>query len=90
MKKETWIGGILVLIFAVLSGIINGISNAERKEEVLEEYLNGYYDSKISDERIEKIEAYVKPKAWRDYEIGDAFTISIPPTLELRQDADPY
>ena len=90
MRKEAWIGGILVLTFAVLSGIINGISNAERKEDVLDEYLSGYYNSATSDGRIEKIEAYVKPKAWRDYEIGDAFTISIPPTLELRQDADPY
>lgn len=90
MRKEAWIGGILVLTFAVLSGIINGISNAERKEDVLDEYLSGYYNSATSDGRIEKIEAYVKPKAWRDYEIGDAFTISVPPTLELRQDADPY
>ena len=90
MRKEVWIGGILVLTFAVLSGIINGISNAEKKEDALDEYLSGYYNSATSDGRIEKIEAYVKPKARRDYEIGDAFIISVPPTLELRQDADPY
>lgn len=228
MKKETWIGGILVLTFAVLSGIKNGIDNAERKEEALERYLNGYYDHQssnektnkavlldpksiisdedslltasapdsiakgeqfrlsytvktlkvkdfhassfdgfdvlmgpsssrnstpvivkgevavintitytyvlmgmsegeysipgasivvdgkrktfpsltikvfdpidakedsvthTSDERIKRIMKYKPPKTWRDYEIGNAFTISIPPTLELRQDADPY
>ena len=90
MKKETWIVTISVIIFAVLSGIKNGISNAERKEEVLDEYLSSYYDRATSDGRIEKIEAYAKPKNWRDYEIGDVFTISVPPTLELRQNADPY
>ena len=89
MKKETWIITISVIIFAILSGIKSGINNAE-KEEVLDEYLSNYYDRTTSDGRIEKIEAYAKPKTWRDYEIGNAFTISIPPTLELRQDADPY
>ena len=90
MKKETWIGGICVVTFALLSGIKNGITSAEQKEETLEQYMSGYYDSQTSNGRIEEIAAYVKPKAWRDFEIGNAFSISVPNTLELRQEADPY
>lgn len=46
----------------------------------------------INDNRTEEVSAqyFIAPKNWTKYIIGDMFSISIPPSLELRSDLDKY
>lgn len=43
-----------------------------------------------SEEDSEKVGIYQPNESWSEYEIANAFTISVPPTMELRHEYDQY
>lgn len=74
---------------------INGYHNyiKDQRKENLEKYKAGYYDNvTVKNKNIvpNTTKNYVPPKNWTKYIIANAFSISVPPTVELRQSNDLY
>lgn len=92
MKNRTCkiIVGIVVLLIIIIS---NNIKRTNTKKENGEKYLAGYYDETISKNGKvvpKKQDAYTPPSNWRNYEIYNAFTLSVPNSIELRKEFDAY
>lgn len=78
-KKRVWgiICAILLLMFTI--GSIGKACN-----DVIQEQL--YYENN----NVKELAIFIPPTDWSKYEIGHAFTLSVPPTLELRSEYDKY
>lgn len=92
MKKYN-IGIAITIICSFV--FINGYNSyiKEQRKENLEKYKAGYYDNVIvKNKKIEPTEtkSYVSPKNWTKYIIANTFSISVPPTVELRKGGDSY
>lgn len=72
----------IALSIIVLSIIGNTLID-EKKKEVREKYLSGYYDNIV-------LQKYLPPNNWTTYEIANTFSLSVPPTMELRGGNDLY
>lgn len=65
----------------------------DKRKDNLEKYKAGYYDNvTVKNKNIEPstTKNYVPPKNWTKYIIANAFSISVPPTVELRKSNDSY
>ena len=95
MKKIifTIVKVVLFIVILVVSFVAKEIDKQEKRERIRTEYLSGYYDNAtVKNGRVvpNKQEAYIPPTTWKNYEIRDAFTLSVPNTVELRKEDDVY
>lgn len=76
-KKGCTAGAIFcaIFLFAVLGGVIKNCARAVSENKPAQ---------------ATKIEKFVVPNSWTEYTIDNSFSLSIPPTLELRSDLDEY
>ena len=94
MKRHNYNIAIAIAISCILF-LINGYHNyiKDQRKENLEKYKAGYYDNvTVKNKNIvpNTTKNYVPPKNWTKYIIANAFFISVPPTVELRQSNDLY
>ena len=94
MKRHNYNIAIAIAISCILF-LINGYHNyiKDQRKENLEKYKAGYYDNvTVKNKNIvpNTTKNYVPPKNWTKYIIANAFSISVPPTVELRQSNDLY
>ena len=94
MKRHNYNIAIAITISCILF-FINGYHNyiKDKRKDNLEKYKAGYYDNvTVKNKNIEPstTKNYVPPKNWTKYIIANAFTISVPPTVELRKSNDSY
>ncbi len=84
---------VIIFIFMINHSKIQNINHSKNQDIVPEEV------KVLSDKLVAQIHSpikcttltqYTPPKDWRRYEIDGSFTISLPPTMELRTDADKY
>ena len=92
MKRHNYNIAIAIAISCILF-LINGYHNyiKDQRKENLEKYKAGYYDNvTVKNKNIvpNTTKNYVPPKNWTKYIIANAFSISVPPTVELRQSND--
>ena len=88
-KSSIWKTGGLAALISVVILVFNKIERAKRYEENSVKFQAGYYNNTtiaIPDEQP----VFIPPKTWMNYEISDAFTLSVPNTLELRNKDDRY
>lgn len=82
---------ILCCLFMFLVNFHNTLQ--ERRKERLEKYKAGYYDNTtLTDNKVvpNTESRYIPPETWKKYKVAKAFSICVPPTVELRADDDPY
>lgn len=79
-QKTSWFSGCLVafLILGALGQFVRGCAEGMREE------------NPPSASFVEHIEPYKTPSDWNTYQIKNAFSISIPSSMEVRQEDDPY
>ena len=94
MKKyNVGVAVVICCILILIRSSYNKDSIKEAKKEILEKYKAGYFDNVAAKgDKIEPIgtKSYVHPRDWTKYVIADVFSISVPPTVELRRENDPY
>jgi hypothetical protein len=89
--------GYLKVIFYIVGGIIvltvtcvPKFYRKERMAENREKYLAGYYDNMNGSGQVNTTSMFIPPPNWINYDIANTFTISVPPTVELRHESDLY
>ena len=92
MKNRTYkiIGGIVILFIITVANNIRWTSEVEDNGE---KYLAGYYDNTtVENGKVvpKKQTDYTPPNNWKNYEIYNAFTLSVPNSVELRKEFDVY
>ncbi len=68
---------LIILILGILNSIVD-MEIEEKKEENRERYLSGYYDEPIL------MEQSIFTKDWDTYQVHAAFSIKIPPSMEVK------
>jgi hypothetical protein len=104
MKMNTALQVIIALFLTVLLFIANLVVSFDKETEkrktgdaVREDCLGGHPGNtaakpaspSVSPEP-QQLPAYIPPESWKRYKIADAFTLSVPPTVELRKNYDKY
>lgn len=92
-KSNAWKTGGLAALICIFSLVFSKIERAKRYEENGKKYLAGYYDdTRVKDGKVIPNEQsiFIPPKTWTNYEFSNAFTLSVPNTLELRNRDDRY
>lgn len=92
-KSSVWKAGGLGALVCIVSLVIGKIERANRYEENSAKFQAGYYDdTTVKNGKVIPNEqaVFIPPKTWTNYEISDAFTLSVPNTLELRNKDDRY
>lgn len=92
MKKYNLGIAITISCILVYINVYNNYIKEQRKEN-LDKYKAGYYDNvTVENKAVEPVETkkYAPPKSWSKYIIANAFSISVPPTIELRKSKDSY
>ena len=92
MKNKTYkiIGGVVILLIITVA---NNMRRTSAIKDNGEKYLAGYYDNtRVENGKVvpKKQTAYLPPSYWKNYEIYNAFTLSVPNSVELRKEFDAY
>lgn len=93
-KNNIWKSVGIGLFVGLVTVVFNKIERSQRYEENTKKYLAGYYDNATL--KNGKITPNAQPifipptDTWTNYEISNAFTISVPNTVELRKRNDMY
>ena len=93
MKNDIWKIGGLAMLICIVSLVINKIERENRYEENRVKYLAGYYDdTTVRNGKVIPNEqpVFIPSNTWMNYEISNAFTLSVPSTVELRNKNDLY
>ncbi|MCK9414888.1 MAG: hypothetical protein M0Q53_21520 [Prolixibacteraceae bacterium] len=77
-------------IFFMITCVQNAINRKERMDDNREKYMADSYDNMTSSDELPTLSIFTPPDSWDNYNIADAFTISVPPTMELRRNDDQY
>lgn len=93
-KSSVWKAVGWVALICIVSLVFSKIEWAKRYEENSTKYLAGYYDNATlkNGKVTPNVQAIFIPPTdtWTNYEISNAFTISVPNTVELRKRNDMY
>ena len=79
---------LMICLFMIVKCIENQTEGTRHKDNI-EKYLAGYYDNIDTKGPVQEA-TYLPPSTWNTYRIAGSFSISIPNTLEMRKEADPY
>lgn len=93
MKSSIWKASGLAVLICVILLAVNKIGRAKRYAANSVKYQAGYYDNTtVRNGRVIPNEqpVFIPSDSWMNYEISNAFTLSVPNTVELRNKNDLY